>query len=358
MTAVRQELCIDQREGDGWMLYLGDSCEVVKGLPDDSVDFGIHSPPFANLYIYSDSESDLGNCADTDEFFDHYRYLIPELLRTTVPGRLCAVHCKDLPRYTNRDGAAGLIDFPGMIRQAFEDCGWVFHSRVTVWKCPVTEMQRTKCQGLLHKQVCGDSAYSRQGMADYLLVFRKWDGRDAATGFPKPVRSPDADYKTARFDSYVGSMPPGSRLQWRAEGDGEVLVEIDRPLAPPAGRRSYSIEVWQRYASPVWFDINQMDVLNVKQARDSQDDKHICPLQLGLIERAVHLWSNPGDVVFSPFAGIGSEGVGAIRQGRKFVGVELKPGYFKAACRNLKVAANTAAASRKSLFPAAGGPDR
>lgn len=324
--------CLNQKSGADWHLYRGDSCDVLRGLPDNSIDFHIHSPPFANLYIYSDSEADMGNCADTSEFVEHYKYLIPELLRTTVPGRLAAIHCKDLPKYQNRDGAAGLIDFPGMIRQAFEDCGWVFHSRVTIWKCPVIEMQRTKCQGLLHKQVCRDSTYSRNGMADFLMVFRKWDGRDE--GFPKPVtQSPDA-----RFDSYVGSMPPGSRLQWAIDPDSptEVLVNIDQP-ARKIDSRSYSIEVWQRYASPVWFDVNQMNVLNVRQARDSQDEKHICPLQLDVIERAVHLWTNPGDVVCSPFAGIGSEGVGALRLGRKFVGCELKETYFRDACRNLAI---------------------
>ncbi len=322
--------CINERHGESWSLYHGDSCRVIKGIPDDSVDFGIHSPPFANLYIYSDSEADMGNCQDTDEFIEHYRYLIRELHRTTVPGRLCAVHCKDLPRYQNRDGAGGLEDFPGRIREAFEGEGWQFHSRVTIWKCPVTEMQRTKNQGLLHKQLCDDSAYSRQGMADYLMVFRKWDGRPSTGEFPKPV-GVDPLY---RFTSYIGTNPPSVGPQWRADGDGEVMVS-DSGRAVQNTRRNYSIEVWQRYASPVWFDINQMRVLNTKLAKESDEERHICPLQLDVIERAVHLWTNEGDVVFSPFAGIGSEGVGALNMGRRFIGCELKESYFRVACENL-----------------------
>ena len=329
-----------QWSGENWKLYQADCCDATKGLPDDSVDFCIHSPPFSSLYIYSQSTNDLGNATSDDEFFDHYCYLIPELLRVTVPGRLCVVHCKDLPKYRNRDGAAGLTDFPGMIIRAFEECGWTYHSRCTIWKCPVIEMQRTKNHGLLHKQLCKDSSASRQGMADYLLVFRKWGGWDGAEP-PKSVRAESQSLLDdgLRFDSYVGSLPPGSNLRY---GFTEMTGLTCEVLTDKSGkifqRRQMSIQVWQRYASPVWFDINQTRVLNYRQARSESDEKHICPLQLDVIDRAIHLWTNPNDIVLSPFAGIGSEGYGALSLGRKFIGIELKDSYCKQAVKNLKQA--------------------
>jgi hypothetical protein len=251
----------------------------------------------------------MGNSNDHAEFFVHFRYLISELFRATVNGRLCAVHCKELPAYKGRDGAAGLIDFPGMIIRAFEDEGWQFHSRVTIWKDPVTEMQRTKNHGLLHKQLCKDSSASRQGMADYLIVFRKWDGDD----FARPVHGPSPEVRFDTSSGYVGEQGPEN-----------VRSE-----------RDHSIQVWQRYASPVWFDIRQQNVLRRDGARDDEDEKHICPLQLDVIERAVHLWTNRGDIVFSPFAGIGSEGFVSVKMGRRFVGAELKRSYFDQAVKNL-----------------------
>jgi DNA modification methylase/superfamily II DNA or RNA helicase len=275
--------------GDSWRLDIGDAVEVVSDMPDNSVDYWIFSPPFSNLYIYSDSIADMGNCANHEEFFDHFGYLIAELYRTTVPGRLCSVHCKDLPLYMNRDDAAGLYDFPGDIVHHFKAYGWVFHSRVTIWKDPVIEMQRTKNHGLLYKNFRLRGEVCRQGMADYVLTFRKWlPERD--TTQEKPVLHDRADY----------------------------------PL-----------EVWQRYASPVWDDINQTRVLNYQIARESKDEKHICPLQLDVIERCIQIWSNPGDLVGSPFAGIGSEGYEAIRLHRRFTGVELKQSYAVVAARNL-----------------------
>ncbi len=294
--------------GEGWTLLLGDAVDATaKCVQSDSIDFTIFSPPFANLYIYSDSIADMGNTRNHAEFFEQFGFLIRELYRVTTNGRLCAVHCKDLPAYMGRDGAAGLIDFPGQCIRAFEAEGWQYHSRVTIWKDPVIEMQRTKNHGLLHKQLCKDSSASRQGMADYLIVFRKWDGQE----FPKPVSGPSAD---VRFTEYVGEEPPAH-------------IESDR---------HYSIQVWQRYASPVWFDIQQTRVLNVQAARSQEDEKHICPLQLDVIERAVHLWTNEGDVVFSPFAGIGSEGYISLLMKRQFVGVELKTSYFETAKKNLE----------------------
>jgi DNA modification methylase len=326
---------VEQQQGDLWTLYQGDCVEVIAGIPDTSIDFGIHSPPFANLYIYSDSMADMGNAANSDEFFLHYKFLISELFRVTVPGRLCAVHCKDLPLYFNRDGAAGLDDFPGDIIRAFRDCGWTYHSRVTIWKDPVIEMQRTKNNGLLHKTLCRDSSQVRQGMADYLLVFRKIVGDSLMSA--KPVtRNPPDDFKgdekawrrTHCFSRYVGKE---SQVRMSSYCNG------GRPEATQSGE-GFGLEVRQRYASPVWFDINQTRVLNYRLARDEQDEKHICPLQLDVIERAVELWTNPNDIVLSPFAGVGSEGYGAVTCGRRFVGIELKDTYFKQACGHLKKA--------------------
>lgn len=285
--------CLDQAFGRDWALYRGDCVEVLPGVPSASVGFQVWSPPFGNLYTYSASPRDMGNTVDTEEFLHGFSFLVPELLRVTKPGRLCVIHTKDLPRYKSSTGASGLRDFTGDILRSMEGftaadgSHWVYHSKVTIWKCPVTEMQRTKSHGLLYKTLRADASYSRQGCPDYLTVFRKWTpGIDSAD----PVRH-TAD---------------------------------ELPL-----------ELWQRYASPVWDDIDQTDVLNVAVARSAQDEKHMCPLQLDVIERCVHLWSNPGDVVLSPFAGIGSEGYVALKLGRHFVGVELKHEYWRWAQRNL-----------------------
>lgn len=316
--------------GDNWQLYLGDCVEQIKQIPDNSIHMGISSPPFANLYIYSDSEADMGNSSDDNEFFEHYSYLIEDLLRTTIPGRLCVVHCKDLPSYMNRDGAAGLIDFPGRIIQAFEASRlekerklvekgeilesdmtrWQYHSRVTIWKAPEVEMNRTKNHGLLHKNFVSMAEACRQGMPDYLVVFRKW-----------PLEG-GINVKQTRIEGdYIGSEPP------EGFGSGD---DFDQ--------RGYSIKVWQKFASPVWYDVDQTNVLNFKLARDNDDSKHICPLQLDVIARCVDLWTNKGETVFSPFAGVGSEGYEAIKLGRKFIGIELKESYWKQAQKFLKEA--------------------
>lgn len=291
----------DVARGQGWTLHLGDSCQVVKTIPDGSVDFTLFSPPFSNLYIYSDSVADMGNAVDDDEFFEHFRFLVPELHRITRDGRLCAVHCKDLPLYKGRDGAAGLRDFPGQVIRLFEECGWTYHSRVTIWKCPVIEMQRTKNHGLLYKNLVRDSCGSRQGMADYLLVFRAW--KDESKWVPVPHE-----------------------------------------------REDFPVSRWQEWASPVWMDIQQTNVLNIQAARENQDEKHICPLQLDVIERCITLWSNPGDLVFSPFAGIGSELHGALQLGRQALGVELNHAYWQQAIRNLERAENAAKQQVIALF--------
>jgi len=304
-----------KESGDGWDLHHGDCVHVARMIESDSIGFSVYSPPFSNLYIYSDSEYDMGNSVDDGQFMKHYSYLAEELHRITKPGRLTAIHCKDLPMYKGRDGAAGLRDFPGEIIKMYESKGWQYHSRVTIWKDPVIEMQRTKNHGLLYKQLCKDSAASRQGMADYMIVMRKWADEEQ---WDPVTRGGE------RFHDYVGSSmcAPGTKDWGRARSEEEK-------------ERLYSISVWQRYASPVWFDIDQTDVLNYRLAKEKDEERHICPLQLGVIQRSIELWSNPGDLVFSPFTGIGSEGVVALENGRKFVGSELKKSYFDIAARNL-----------------------
>ena len=331
-------------QGDGWELRLGDCCQEIKALADESIDFSIFSPPFKNLYIYSDSAYDMGNSDDDAEFFRHFKYLIPELLRVTVPGRLCAVHCKDLPLYMNRDGASGLQDFPGEISRAFVECGWTFHSRVTIWKCPVTERERTNNHGLLHMTVVADSTRVRQGMADYLMVFRKTP--ETGTKSVKPVERPEGftewpgdphfDPRKTQFHPSKFARKPKPSPRWVTLPDGRVVDH------------NPSVMIWQRLADPVWWHIDQQDVLNYDLARSDKDEKHICPLQLGVVREAVSLWTNPGDVVLSPFAGIGSEGYESVRLGRQFVGVELKRNYFDVAVNNLREAETLA--KQKDLF--------
>ncbi len=279
--------------GDLWQLVNGDCVDVLTECAADLLDYSIFSPPFSNLYIYSDAVQDMGNSADDAEFFQHFAFMASELYRATVPGRLCSIHCKDLPRYQGAHGSAGLFDFAGETIRVFERAGWRFHSRVTIWKDPVIEMQRTNNHGLLYKQLRADSTASRQGMADYVVTFRKWGDIRKLREFPKPV---------------------------------------------PHTRDAFPLEQWQRWASPVWDDIQQTRVLQYQHARDDEDQRHICPIQLDVVERCLQLWTNPGDLVCSPFAGIGSEGHEALRLGRRFFGVELKPSYWRVAVRNLKLA--------------------
>ncbi len=253
---------------------------MIREVPDNSIEFGIHSPPFANLYIYSDSEADMGNCADDEEFIKHYEFLIGEMFRATVPGRLCAVHCKDLPKYANRDDTAGLKDFPGQIIAAYERHGWSFHSRVTIWKCPVTERERTNNNGLLHKTVLRDRSQLRQGMADYLIVFRKppvgtlMSDKPITRTVEKTIVDGDGLTGTvevpAGFDGFVGDP----------QFDPRTSDYHPSPYARGRNKKreehSESIDVWRRYAEPVWWDISQTDVLNKKEARSESDERHIC----------------------------------------------------------------------------------
>ena len=278
---------LDQVTKNKYALYNGDSCEVVKEIPDNSIHYTIFSPPFASLYTYSNSDRDMGNSKGDDEFYNHFIYLAKELYRITMPGRLLSFHCMDLPLMKERDGVIGLKDFPSIIRQIFEDCGFIYHSKVTIWKNPVTEMQRTKALGLLHKQIRKDSSMNRQGIPDYIVTMRK----------------------------------PG-----------------DNPERISHTHETFPVDVWQNYASPVWMDIRQSDTLQKKSAREDKDERHICPLQLEVIQRCVELWTNPGDIVLDPFAGIGSVPYVAITMGRRGIGIELKDSYYKQAKNNLEIA--------------------
>lgn len=307
---------LDQTIGKRFALYHGDVTDVLRGLPDESIHYSIFSPPFASLYTYSASPRDLGNCRDSAEFFAHFRYVIPELYRVLKPGRLLSMHCMLIPTSKTRDGFIGLDDFRGDLIRAFREVGFVFHSEVVIWKDPVTAMQRTKALGLLHKTIRTDAAMSRQGIPDYLVTMRK-PGKN-----PEPVAHKD-----------------------------DALAQV---------------ETWQRYASPVWVtagppddegflrctqDIDPSDTLQYRSAREHDDERHICPLQLEVIRRAVRLWTNPGDTVFSPFAGIGSELVVSLEEGRRAVGAELKRSYYEQAARNCTAA--EAPPKQRSLFDAA-----
>lgn len=271
--------------GENWEFALGDSCETIKAIPNDSLHYSIFSPPFASLYTYSNSDRDMGNCKGSDDFIQHFNFLVKELFRCIMPGRLVSFHCMNLPTSKTHHGYIGIQDFRGDLIRLFQNAGFIFHSEVVIWKDPVTAMQRTKALGLLHKQIKKDSTMSRQGIPDYLVTMRK----------------------------------PGENTE-RVEHTNE----------------SFPVDLWQRYASPVWFDINPSKTLQRQSARADEDERHICPLQLEVIERAIQLWTNQGDVVYSPFGGIASEGFQAVKMGRKFVGCELKESYWIQGVQNLK----------------------
>ena len=275
---------LDQTVTDKWAIYNVDCVELAKEIPDNSIDFTIYSPPFESLFTYSNSDRDFGNSKSTGEFQQHYSYLIADSFRMMRPGRLVAVHCMNLTTSKANDGFIGLRDFRGDIIRAHQKAGFIYHSEVCIWKCPVTAMTRTKALGLLHKTIKKDSSMSRQGLADYLVVFRK-------------------------------------------PGQNEKFISHTAEEFP--------VQMWQKYASPVWFDIDQSRTLNFRGAREEDDVKHICPLQLDVIERAMTLWTAPDDLVFSPFTGVGSEGYTAVSMGRRFIGSELKPSYYAQALKNM-----------------------
>ena len=286
--------CIDQVVNENYTAINGDCVEALRGLPDHCIGYSIFSPPFASLYTYSNSPRDMGNVKNDAEFFEHFAFLVKELRRVMKPGRNVSFHCMLMPTSKERDGHIGLRDFRGDLIRAFEAEGFIYASEVCIWKDPVTSMQRTKALGLLHKTVRGNAAMSRQGIADYLVTMR-------------------------------------------APGESERVIHGEE----------YPVDLWQKVASPVWMDINPSDTLQYRSARENDDERHICPLQLEVIRRGVMLWTNPGDIVLSPFMGIGSEGYVSLEMGRKFVGVELKRSYFEQAARNL---ASASQAKSEDLF--------
>ena len=279
--------CLDQTIGENFALYHGDCVDAMRGLPDKSIHYSIFSPPFANLYCYSNSPRDMGNCRSNEEFFEHFGYLVDELARVMQPGRNVSFHCMLFPASKERDGFIGLKDFRGDLIRAFQAKGFIFHAETVIWKDPVTQMQRTKALGLLHKSVRENASMCRQGIPDYLVT----------------MRTP-----------------------------GDVVERVKHTA------EDYPVGHWQKVASPVWMDIDPSDTLQYASAREHDDERHICPLQLEVIRRGVELWTNPGDIVLSPFAGIGSEGYVTLQMGRRFVGVELKKSYFDQASRNLAMA--------------------
>jgi hypothetical protein len=274
----------DVYEGDGFTVHLSDCVKLAKKMEPNSIDYSVFSPPFADLFVYSNSDHDMGNCKDDKEFAAQMKFLIDELFRVIKPGHNVSFHCMNLPTTKMRQGFIGLRDFRGDLIRAFQEAGFIYHSEVCIWKDPVVAMQRTKALGLLHKTIRENATMSRMGLPDYVVTMRK----------------------------------PGEIEERVTHGD-------DLPVA-----------MWQKYASPIWDDIDQSRTLNKLPARDENDTKHMCPLQLDVIERCIHLWTNPGDMVFSPFTGIGSEGYSAIKMGRKFIGAELKPQYWELACKNIE----------------------
>ncbi len=307
-------------------IYNADCVEIARSLPDNSIHYSIFSPPFASLYTYSNSDRDMGNCSNDDEFFEHFRFLIRELYRVIMPGRLVSFHCMDIPAMKSRDGYIGIKDFPAQLRQAFEDAGFIWHSKVTIWKDPLVEATRTKALGLLHKQLVKDSSMCRQGLPDYLLTMRK------------PGDNPESITHNDGLTQFFGENEPDAPKIQRPDPDPDPDPDAFAKKQAYVGAPVYSHQVWRRYASPVWMDIRQSNTLQYRSAREEKDEKHICPLQLDVIARGIELWSNPGDIVFSPFAGIGSEGYQAIKMGRRFVGAELKGSYYKSAVSNLQMA--------------------
>ena len=298
--------CIAQEYGDGWTLINGDCVETIAGLPAKSVDYSIFSPPFASLYTYSNSPRDMGNCRDNEEFFEHFGFLVSELLRVMKPGRNVSFHCMQFPASKERDGYIGLKDFRGEMIRAFQAKGFIYHAEVVIWKDPVTQMQRTKALGLLHKSVRENSAMCRQGLPDYLITMR-------APG--------------VQLDRVTHYKDAEGCLKACVNGGLNPAVEMNK---------IYPVNHWQEVASPIWMDINPSDTLQYQSAREHDDERHICPLQLEVIRRGVQLWTNPGEVVLSPFAGIGSEGHVSLQLGRKFIGIELKESYYRQAARNLQ----------------------
>jgi DNA modification methylase len=301
-----------QASGENWHLYNGDCVEISKLIPSNSVHLSLFSPPYEGLYVYSDSIRDLGNSRNSGEFLKHFRYLVNEEYRITKPGRIVAVDCMNIPAMKERDGYIGLKDFRGDLIRLFQSAGFIFHSEHCMWKDPLLEAVRTKALGLMHKQLCKDSAMCRAGIPQYLLAFRK------------PGVNEERVFHENGLDYFIGENEPT-----------EGTLQHER---------------WRRYASPVWMDINFGNTLNHRTARGENDERHICPMSMDIIGRGIQLWSNPNDVVFDPFAGVGSTGYVALEMGRKSIGIELKESYFNQNKKNLESVVANKVESELTLF--------
>lgn len=308
---------IDQVITPEYAIYHGDACELIKAVPDNSVHYGIHSPPFEGLYKFTNSDRDISN-NERGKFWEHYAFLIRELLRVAMPGRLHSVHVMQLPALKQREGFVGIRDFRGDVVRAYQEAGWIFHSEVCIWKDPVVQQQRTKSMRLLHKQLCKDSSMSGQGLADYIVTFRKPGINEIAI--------------SGGLDHYAGDAVDVSREAY----DRQAAAMEAKGETPWPYKTWVSIMTWQRYASPVWTDIRQSRTLQYRSARDEKDEQHISPLQLDVIERCIDLWSNPWETVLTPFGGIGSEVWCALEANRRGVAFELKASYWRQMVRNMR----------------------
>lgn len=310
---------INQEIQERYSLYHGDCVEVIQGLPDNSIHYSIFSPPFASLYTYSNSDRDMGNSKDDGEFYKHFQFLVKELYRVLKPGRLLSFHCMDIPMMKSRDGVIGIKDFPGELIRMFQEVGFIYHSKVTIFKDPLVEATRTKALGLLHKQLCKDSSMCRNGLPDYLVTVRKTGENEEFISHPDGL---------TRF--FGENEPVGEKIQ-RPEPDHEKYAKKEKYNDVPV----YSHQVWRRYANPVWMDIRQSNTLNKGAARSEEDERHICPLQLDVIARGIELWTNENDIVLDPFMGIGSTQYVALGLNRRTIGIELKESYFKQSLINV-----------------------
>ena len=319
---------LDQAHGDSWSMFHGDCVFLATEIPDNSIDFSIYSPPFSQLYVYSESAADMGNTDGDAHFLEQYRFLIAEKLRATRPGRLSAVHIKDQVYYqgSSDDGSSGIRPLSDMVTAAHLDLGWKLQCRITIWRDPVLERSKTNAHGLLYKTFRGDASFCRVGMPEYLLVFRKWPKDEAEEGMQRPVVHPTSEFPLPVWQELASPVWPAAASVWNYAGPISIETDGDRPRAISSPGRSGGGDG----------DLSATDTLNVKQARDPDAEKHLCPMPLNITRRAIALWSNAGDSVWSPFAGIGSEGVCALDLSRRFIGSELNPYYWGAAVGHLR----------------------
>jgi len=314
---------IAQEHGESWSAYHGDCVALETQIPDNSIDFSVYSPPFSSLYIYSDSEADMGNTDSDEEFIEQYRFLVREKFRTTRPGRLTAVHIKDLVYYqgSSGDGSSGIRPLSDMVTALHLELGWKLQCRITIWRDPVLERSKTNAHGLLYKTFRGDASFCRVGMPEYLLVFRKWPRNDEEAAMQSPVVHPQSMVPLPIWQELASPIWPAAATCWNYDG----AIKIVDGRAITSGGKSGGGDM----------DLRSTETLNIHNGRDPNAERHLCPMPLNITARAVGLWTNPGDVVRSPFMGIGSEGVTALRMGRKFIGTELNPAYFRAAVGHL-----------------------